>query len=65
MYRSIQLQAGFIQFSQCNFDEARDLFHSGQLDMREVNKYYCLKCVIYTALQHGSSDSSFIARVRI
>lgn len=36
MYRRIEQQAGFIEFAQLNFDEARDLFAQGQLDVREV-----------------------------
>ena len=36
MYRRIEQQAGFIEFAQLHFDEARDLFIQGQLDAREV-----------------------------
>lgn len=36
MFRRIQQQAGFIEFAQLNFEEARNLFRSGQLDSREV-----------------------------
>ena len=37
MYQRIQLQAGFIEFSEMNFDEAQKLFHAGRLDVREVS----------------------------
>lgn len=36
VYQRIQQQAGFIEFSLLHFDEARELFHEGQLDAREV-----------------------------
>ena len=36
MFRRIQQQAAFIEFSLQNFDEARELFKSGQVDIREV-----------------------------
>ena len=40
MYRRIEQQAGFIEFSQLHFDEARDLFVQGHLDAREVITFY-------------------------
>ncbi|XP_053384249.1 transforming growth factor-beta receptor-associated protein 1-like [Mercenaria mercenaria] len=40
IYRRIQQQAAFIEFSQRNFDEAQDLFKSGQVDIREVISLY-------------------------
>ena len=36
VFRRIQQQAAFIEFSLQNFDEARELFKSGQVDIREV-----------------------------
>ncbi|ESP04691.1 hypothetical protein LOTGIDRAFT_135703 [Lottia gigantea] len=36
MYRRIQQQAGFIEFTQQHFEEARDLFIKGQVDVREI-----------------------------
>ncbi|KAG8197505.1 hypothetical protein JTE90_007243 [Oedothorax gibbosus] len=36
VYQRIQQQAGFIEFSLLHFDEARELFHDGQLDAREL-----------------------------
>lgn len=36
MYKDIQVQAGFIHFAEFQFDEARDLFRGGGLDIREV-----------------------------
>uniref|UniRef100_A0A2K6S9U2 CNH domain-containing protein n=1 Tax=Saimiri boliviensis boliviensis TaxID=39432 RepID=A0A2K6S9U2_SAIBB len=36
MYRRILQQAGFIQFAQLRFLEAKELFRSGQLDVREL-----------------------------
>lgn len=42
MFRRIQQQAGFIEFAQLNFDEARNLFRSGQLDSRELITLYPL-----------------------
>ncbi|XP_076991034.1 transforming growth factor-beta receptor-associated protein 1 [Tamandua tetradactyla] len=36
MYRRILQQAGFIQFAQLQFLEAKELFRSGQLDVREL-----------------------------
>nr|XP_017531848.2 transforming growth factor-beta receptor-associated protein 1 isoform X1 [Manis javanica]XP_036875884.1 transforming growth factor-beta receptor-associated protein 1 isoform X1 [Manis javanica] len=40
MYRRILQQAGFIQFAQLQFLEARELFRSGQLDVRELISLY-------------------------
>ncbi|XP_055953561.1 transforming growth factor-beta receptor-associated protein 1-like [Argiope bruennichi] len=40
VYRRIQQQAGFIEFSLLHFDEARELFHEGQLDVRELISLY-------------------------
>src|SRR6218665_2536443 len=40
MFRRIQQQAGFIEFAQLNFEEASNLFRSGQLDSREVGKLH-------------------------
>ncbi|KAK2144182.1 hypothetical protein LSH36_779g02008 [Paralvinella palmiformis] len=40
MYQRIQLQAGFIEFSEMNFDEAQKLFRSGRLDVREMIAIY-------------------------
>ena len=37
MLHRIQLQAGFIEFAECRFDDAKDLFTAGGLDIREVN----------------------------
>ncbi|XP_070654491.1 transforming growth factor-beta receptor-associated protein 1 isoform X1 [Bos indicus] len=42
MYRRILLQAGFIQFAQLQFLEAKELFRSGQLDVRELISLYPL-----------------------
>ena len=36
----IQLQAAFIQFAVQNFEEARELFLSARLDVREVRDNY-------------------------
>ncbi|PRD28681.1 UNVERIFIED_CONTAM: Transforming growth factor-beta receptor-associated protein 1 [Trichonephila clavipes] len=36
VYQRIQQQAGFIEFSLLHFEEARELFHDGQLDVREL-----------------------------
>ncbi|XP_074210798.1 transforming growth factor-beta receptor-associated protein 1 isoform X1 [Camelus bactrianus] len=36
MYRRVLQQAGFIQFAQLQFLEAKELFRSGQLDVREL-----------------------------
>ncbi|XP_036309907.1 transforming growth factor-beta receptor-associated protein 1 [Pipistrellus kuhlii] len=36
MYRRILQQAGFIHFAQLQFPEAKELFRSGQLDVREL-----------------------------
>ena len=36
IFRRIQQQAGFIEFSMQNFDEARELLKNGQVDIREV-----------------------------
>ncbi|KAM9212646.1 transforming growth factor-beta receptor-associated protein 1 [Dugong dugon] len=40
MYRRILQQAGFIQFAQLQFPEAKELFRSGQLDVRELISLY-------------------------
>ncbi|XP_042787799.1 transforming growth factor-beta receptor-associated protein 1 isoform X2 [Panthera leo] len=40
MYRRILQQAGFIQFAQLQFLEAKELFRSGQLDVRELISLY-------------------------
>ena len=37
MYKRFQQQAAFIEFSQQNFDEALELFKSGETDVREVS----------------------------
>lgn len=42
MYRRILQQAGFIQFGQLQFLEAKELFRSGQLDVRELMSLYPL-----------------------
>ncbi|XP_062934548.1 transforming growth factor-beta receptor-associated protein 1 [Cynocephalus volans] len=42
MYRRILQQAGFIQFAQLQFLEAKELFRSGQLDVRELISLYPL-----------------------
>ncbi|XP_023573115.1 transforming growth factor-beta receptor-associated protein 1 isoform X2 [Octodon degus] len=36
MYKRVLQQAGFIQFAQLQFLEAKELFRSGQLDVREL-----------------------------
>ncbi|KAK3103798.1 hypothetical protein FSP39_021971 [Pinctada imbricata] len=36
IYKRLQQQAAFIEFSQQHFEEAEDLFKAGQLDVREV-----------------------------
>ena len=36
IFRRIQQQAGFIEFSMQNFDEASELLKNGQVDIREV-----------------------------
>lgn len=36
IYRKIQQRAGFIYFSKCEFDKARDLFQSSKVDIREI-----------------------------
>jgi len=36
MCRRIEQQAGFVEFSQLHFNEARELFLQGHLDVREV-----------------------------
>lgn len=36
MFQRIQLQAGFIEFSLLHFEETQELFHEGQLDIREL-----------------------------
>ncbi|XP_006883903.1 PREDICTED: transforming growth factor-beta receptor-associated protein 1 [Elephantulus edwardii] len=40
MYRRILQQAGFIQFAQLQFLEAKELFRGGQLDVRELISLY-------------------------
>ncbi|KAM6178702.1 transforming growth factor-beta receptor-associated protein 1 [Rhynchocyon petersi] len=40
MYRRILQQAGFIQFAQLQFLEAKEFFRSGQLDVRELISLY-------------------------
>ncbi|KAL6086292.1 hypothetical protein STEG23_035869 [Scotinomys teguina] len=40
MYRRILQQAGFIQFAQLQFLEAKELFRSSQLDVRELISLY-------------------------
>ncbi|XP_016054962.1 PREDICTED: transforming growth factor-beta receptor-associated protein 1 isoform X2 [Miniopterus natalensis] len=40
MYRRILQQAGFIHFAQLQFLEAKELFRSGQLDVRELISLY-------------------------
>ncbi|XP_029460709.1 transforming growth factor-beta receptor-associated protein 1 [Rhinatrema bivittatum] len=40
MYRRILQQAGFIQFAQLRFQEAKELFRSGRLDVRELISLY-------------------------
>jgi AraC-like DNA-binding protein len=42
MYQRIQQQAGFIEFQQRNLDQARELFHGGKLDVRELITLYPL-----------------------
>ncbi|KAG8451859.1 hypothetical protein GDO86_003886 [Hymenochirus boettgeri] len=42
MYRKILQQAGFIQFAKLQFLEAKDLFRSSQLDIRELISLYPL-----------------------
>ncbi|XP_072119317.1 transforming growth factor-beta receptor-associated protein 1 homolog [Mobula birostris] len=42
MYRRILQQAGFIQFGQLQFLEAKELFRNGQLDVRELMSLYPL-----------------------
>lgn len=37
MYKRFQQQAAFIEFSQQKFDEALELFKSGETDVREVS----------------------------
>lgn len=37
IHKRVQQQAGFIEFAQQNFDEARELFRNGQVDVREVS----------------------------
>jgi len=36
MCHRIEQQAGFVEFSQLHFNEARELFLQGRLDVREV-----------------------------
>ncbi|XP_069493019.1 transforming growth factor-beta receptor-associated protein 1 isoform X2 [Ambystoma mexicanum] len=40
MYRRILQQAGFIQFAQLQFSEAKELFRSSHLDVRELISLY-------------------------
>nr|KAF6430385.1 transforming growth factor beta receptor associated protein 1 [Molossus molossus] len=40
MYRRVLQQAGFIHFAQLQFLEAKELFRSGQLDVRELISLY-------------------------
>ncbi|XP_053240222.1 transforming growth factor-beta receptor-associated protein 1 isoform X3 [Podarcis raffonei] len=40
MYKRILQQAGFIQFAQLQFLEAKELFRGGQLDVRELISLY-------------------------
>ncbi|CAH1787439.1 unnamed protein product [Owenia fusiformis] len=40
MYRRLQQQAGFIEFAQQHFDECRELFKTGRLDVRELISLY-------------------------
>nr|XP_033803743.1 transforming growth factor-beta receptor-associated protein 1 isoform X1 [Geotrypetes seraphini] len=40
MYRRILQQAGFIHFAQLRFPEAKELFRSGRLDVRELISLY-------------------------
>ncbi|XP_024427577.2 transforming growth factor-beta receptor-associated protein 1 [Desmodus rotundus] len=40
MYRRVLQQAGFIQFAQLQFLEAKELFRSSQLDVRELISLY-------------------------
>ncbi|XP_064600183.1 transforming growth factor-beta receptor-associated protein 1-like [Liolophura sinensis] len=40
LFRRIQQQAAFIEFSQQHFEEARELFKGGQIDVREVLSLY-------------------------
>ena len=37
MYQRIQQQAGFIEFAELRFDDTRELFREGGLDVREVS----------------------------
>lgn len=62
MYRRIEQQAGFIEFAQLNFDEARDLFVQGQLDVREVCHYLRTHSVIQLTRVFNSvtANSTFI-----
>ena len=52
MFRRIQQQAAFIEFSLQNFDEARELFKSGQVDIREVlfviMMFFCSSVVLFS-----------------
>ncbi|XP_066995580.2 transforming growth factor-beta receptor-associated protein 1 [Anabrus simplex] len=36
MYLKIKQKAGFIYFSKCDFDKAREMFETGRVDVREV-----------------------------
>ncbi|KAL3842523.1 hypothetical protein ACJMK2_020527 [Sinanodonta woodiana] len=40
IYRRFQQQAAFIEFSQQNFDEAKELFKEGKVDVRELISLY-------------------------
>jgi len=40
MYQRIEQQAGFIEFSALHFDQARELFQHGKLDIRELISVY-------------------------
>lgn len=40
IFNRIQQQSAFIEFSQRNFDEARELFRSGHVDVRELISLY-------------------------
>ena len=51
MYQRIQQQAGFIEFAELRFDDTRELFREGGLDVREVSMFTTwrgpLELVIY------------------
>ncbi|XP_052801707.1 transforming growth factor-beta receptor-associated protein 1-like [Mya arenaria] len=40
IFKRIQQQAAFIEFSQRNFDDVQDLFKNGEVDVREVISLY-------------------------